>query len=177
MNIVEQLKKEHSKNNSRVIAEAVIQNTDLFNDLKNCFLSNDKLLAQRSAMVLYSLTEKEPTLIQSIVPELVKALSRKDLIDAQCRTIFRCLHFVEIPERFQADLIDHCFAYSANPKSAIAVKAFALQVALNICKLHSDLGTELAAHTELILKNEKAPGVQAKGRNVLKALNRLSEMT
>lgn len=177
MDIVEQLKKEHSKNNSILIAEEIIKNKSLFEPLKNCFLSTEKLLAQRSAMVMYLLSERQLDLIEGMLPDMIKALQRKDLIDAQYRTIFRCLHFVKIPERYQGDLIDHCFTYSADPKSAIAVKAFAMQVALNICKLHPDLGPELAAHVELILKNEKAPGVQAKGRNVIKAINKLNEKT
>ncbi len=75
----------------------------------------------------------------------------------------------KIPEDRMGNLIDVLYDL-LSPEEAIAVRANALQLLLNIALIEPGLKAELISVTESILEEELTPGMISKSQKVLLAL-------
>jgi len=55
----------------------------------------------------------------------------------------RLLQYVDIPEKYQGEVLDICFRYVSSPAEPVAVKAFSLTVLSNLAKLYPEILPEL----------------------------------
>ena len=121
-------------------------------------------------MVLSAVFDRNPKLILPHLKELIELLLEKPIHVAITRNIIRILQFCQIPEEFQSVLFDYCLELLEKPKTSIAVKAFSMQILVNLCKLHPELKQELIPVLELELSRNTEKGVQSRGRAMLKKL-------
>lgn len=168
MDLRKQLLKEHSKENSQYIFDFLMENPERFNDLMEIFTTEDYRLNQRSAWIVGMVGEKIGEWLLPYFPVLIECLNQP-IHDAISRNIYRSFQSLPIPQEFEARLYDLCLRDLSNPKSAVAIKVFAMTVAFNISKNHNELQEELALVIEEQLPYGSA-GYTSRSRKILKSI-------
>jgi hypothetical protein len=143
LNLRETILSVHTKATCTKIINWVGNNQQRFDELFNLFLSEDKIIAQRSGWPLSYAVMKYPGLIQKHFQRLLKNLRKTGLHDAVKRNSIRLLQDFKIPEKFQGDVMDICFGYISSPAEKPAVKAFSLTVLHNLSKEYPEIKQEL----------------------------------
>ena len=175
MNISQRLESAHSKENSLEIVSYIGNDKIRFQELMNCFLlgTKDYRVPQRAAHAVSLCFDKNPSLIQPYIPELVQLLENPDLKGSLKRNILRILRFSEIEENLRGTLYSRTFELLADPKEEIAVRAFSMTVLYNITQYYRELKQELKAMIEMVLSEPKVfPGVKSRGEKTLFLLNK-----
>ncbi len=136
------LLKEHSLRQTRKLADYIGIDKNRFKELIEIVLSDDEILAQRAAWVLGTHGENHPELIIPHLKHLLRQLD-KPVHDAVKRNILRVLQYVVIPPRFESEAAEICFNLINDSREAIATKAFAITVIVNLSGKYPDLLNEL----------------------------------
>ena len=141
-----------------------------FKELMQCFLSNEYRLAQRAAWSVSWAAQKQPSIIQPHIKNLIKQLPRKDVHDAVIRNSVRILQKIEIPEEFHGEIINKCFVFIESNETPVAIKAFSLTTLFNLSKDYPDIKNELRLVIEERWNYETA-AFKSRGKRILKKLN------
>jgi len=173
MDIKQQLLLEHSKANTKLIVGYIGNDPLKLQELMDCFFGNTYRVSQRAAMAVSHYFDQHIELMRPYLDRMVEELSKDNLHVAIKRNIVRLLQFVEIPEKQEAILFDHCLKFVADPKETIAVVAFSLGIIANICKKHPELKVEVIPVIEDLLQFTESAGVKNRGKKILNRLNRL----
>ncbi len=113
-----------------------------FEELMECFFSDDWVLCQKSAWPVGVIAEKNPDLLRPFLPRMLENL-KQPVHDAVIRNTLRAWQMMDIPETIQGEVYQQCFEYLANPGMAIAIRVFAMSVCSNIAMIHPALSAEL----------------------------------
>lgn len=148
--------------------EMVLQDDSLFQRIYQLIYSENPRIAWHSAWIIDHVSEADPGKLEIYVPEMIDHLPHLKS-SALKRHFTRMLLNQEIPENRLGILIDVLYNL-LTPAEAIAVRANALQLLLNITLLVPELQSELISVTEAILEEELTPGMKSKARNVLRRL-------
>jgi hypothetical protein len=172
MNIREELLKEKNPTREQAlkISSYVCASPKHFEELMNCFLSNEYRLAQRAAWSVSWAAKKNPKLIQPYIKALVDQLPRKDVHDAVIRNSVRILQQVEIPEFLHGELMNNCFSFIESQSTPVAIKAFSLSALFNLSKSYPEIKNELKLIIEERWNNETA-AFKSRGKKILKQLS------
>jgi hypothetical protein len=173
MNIQKQLEFEHSKANTLRVAHYIGNDANKFEILLACLHGADLCLSQRAAWVMSYCFEHEPKLLIPYLNVLINKLEAPKLHVAVKRNTMRILQFIEIPEMLKAQLFDRCLIYLMDKSESVAVKAFSMKVAANICQQHPELKQEVIPLIKDLMEHSDRPGIISRGRKVLKSLRRL----
>jgi len=169
MNLLEELKNEHSKGMSSRIVAYIGGNAKRFDELIRLFLKGEPVIRQRAAWPLSQCVEAHPELAKPHLRRLIDNLGTPHLHDAGKRSTVRLLQFIAVPASLQGKVAQHCFGYLSNPKEPIAVRVFSMSVLLNLSLEHEELGQELSTVLEDQLPYS-SPGFASRARKVLKAI-------
>ena len=152
MNIREELLKYQiqSKEQALRIAEFAASSEENFTELMDCFLSSNVKLAQRAAWSVSWAAIKNPVIVRPHVGVLVNQLTKTDIHNAVVRNSIRILQDLEIPAAFHGELLSACFDFIQKRNTAIAIKAFSLNVLFNLSKIYPEIRNELRM---IILQN------------------------
>jgi 8-oxo-dGTP diphosphatase len=153
------------------IAASAGENPFLFQKLLNYSYSTDKKLAFRASWTLSKVCDKYPELI---LPHLEIIIDKIKSIDNEStqRSFLRILSIADlgkISQRHQGILADHCFKALNSGFSAIAIKAYSMEIIYRLAQIYPELANELAASINM-LQGEGSAGVIARGRIILKKL-------
>lgn len=148
--------------------ELVKKDESLFAEIYRLIYSENPRIAWHAAWVIDHVSEENPSKLKPYVSELIDKLPGLKSSSLK-RHFTRMLLSQEIPEHLLGSLIDVLY-YLLSPEEAIAVRANALQLLYNISMIEPDLKPELISVIEGILEEELTPGMNSKGRNLLKAL-------
>lgn len=174
MNLRNKLAEEHSMRKSQDIQQYVKSDQKRFSDLVDILLGDETKLAQRAALAVNWCFDYDKKGFIANADRLTKAfLNRKELHVAIRRCIIRNLQFMEVPEKYQAQLFDRCLLILHQENETIAIKAFCMKVAYDICKALPELKTELEEAIKLNLELSNSPGVRNRGEKILKQLSKL----
>ena len=145
MNIREALLKDkiHKKEQALIITSYACASDKNFEELMNCFLSNEYRLAQRAAWSVSWAAQKYPDLITPYIKDLIAQLPRKDVHNAVIRNSVRILQKINVPEDIHGELINSCFSFIESNETPVAIKAFSLTTLFNLLKIYPDIGNEL----------------------------------
>ncbi len=171
MNIKAALLAEHSKPQAIRIRNYIGSNTERFEELMQCFFSEEKRLCQRASWVLSHCAERYPHLIVPHLKAMIAQLKKPIHVTVKRNTV-RILQLIHIPEDLQGELVNICFDFLLDPKEAIAVQAFSMTVLYNITLKEPELKEELRVVIEEIMPHGSA-GIRSRGRKILKALTKL----
>ncbi len=157
------------------IAASAGENPVLFQKLIDYSYSPDKKLAFRASWTLSKVCDKFPELIY---PHLTKIIEGIDTIDNEStrRSFLRILSMTDlrkISKQHQGILADHCFNALNSGFSAIAIKAYSMEIIYRLALIYPELANELAASINM-LQGEGSAGVIARGRIILKKLAEIS---
>src|SRR4051812_22931964 len=111
MDILKQLEKEHNKKSTEKIVSFIDEDLAKFNLLLDIFLHGEKRLSQRAAWPLSYVGIEHPHLILDHMPQLLRKLGEPDIHDAVKRNILRAFQEMEIPEKYEAIVVDTCFRF------------------------------------------------------------------
>jgi len=143
MIIRDELLKEHSLENTDRIAKFACGSKEHFDELMQCFLSNEYRVAQRAAWAVSHAASKKPDFMAGYIKVLVGQLSRKDVHAAVIRNSVRILQQTDIPTELHGEVMNACFSFIENPATPVAIKAFSLTTLHNLSKVYPEIKQEL----------------------------------
>jgi len=143
VNLKKEILKEHSKAQCTKIVNWVGSLQERFDELFMLFLNDEPLVTQRAAWPLSYCVIAHPYLINKHWSELIKNLRKPNLHDAVKRNSVRLMEDINIPEKYQGEIMDICFRYAASPSESVAVKCFSMTVLHNLSKKYPEILPEL----------------------------------
>ena len=143
MNLREELLREHLKAHCNKIVQWVGDSEKRFEELFNLFLNDVYRVNQRAAWPVSYCVIAHPKFIKNYFKKLIKNLHKPGLHDAVKRNSIRLLQHVDIPEKYQGEIMEICFGYLASPTQAVAVKVFSLTVLGNLAKNYPEIIPEI----------------------------------
>ena len=143
LNLREEILKEHSKKQCNNIVLWVGNSQKKFDELFHLFLTDEYRVVQRAAWPVSYCVIGHPGLIKNNFSKLIKNLRKQSLHNSVKRNSMRLLQFVDIPEKYQGEVLDICFRYVSSPAEPVAVKTFSLTVLSNLAKLYPEILPEL----------------------------------
>ena len=169
MKLREQILKEHSKANCNAIIQWIGNSQQRFDQLFDLFLKDEYRVVQRAAWPLSYAVIAHPEFIEKHFSKLLKNLDKPGIHNSVKRNTVRLLQDIQIPEKFQGQVMDICFGYISSPTEFVAVKAFALTVLENLSKKYPEIRSELKTIIEDRWDYESA-AFRARGKKILKSL-------
>ncbi|MCE7064484.1 hypothetical protein [Dyadobacter sp. CY326] len=155
-----------SKRRAMEVAAYACLDSAHFQQLINCFLSNDYRLAQRAALSVSIAARQRPDMIVPHINTLVDMLPRTDVHDAVIRNSVRILQEIEIPAELHGKVMDICFAFIQNREIPVAIRVFSLTILDNFSKIYPEIRNELGIIIEEAMEFEK-PAFRARGKKIL----------
>lgn len=169
MNLRDTLLAEHSKAQADKVVHWIGSNQQRFDQLFTLFTSDEYKVVQRAAWPLSYAVVAHPVLIQKHFAKLLRYLKQPGLHDAVKRNSVRLLQDMDIPKKYQGDVMNLCFDYIISPKEKPAVKAFSLTVLQNLSRQYPEIKNELRTIIETQWDNE-SPAFRSRARKILKEL-------
>lgn len=157
------------------IADSALGNPVIFRKLIEYSYARDNKLSFRASWILSKVCDQEPEIIYPFLSEIVETLESVKNESAQ-RSMLRIISMSELKnldEKYHGILADYCFAALKSGFSAIAIKAYSMEILYKLSRIYPGLVHELSA-TINILQGEGSAGIIARGRMILK---KLSEIT
>lgn len=161
MNLLKTLESGQSKSQTTAITRYIGEDKKKFRELMDLFLKGENVVVQRAAWPLSEVAIKNPNLIKPYIDKLIKKLAEPGQHPAVPRNILRIFQFMDMPEKYQGQLVDLCFRFIMSETQPVAVRAFAITTATRICKYYPELQNEL-----LIILNELSALPQTAAINV-----------
>jgi len=153
------------------VANSAIENPAIFRKLIDFSYSEDTRLAFRSSWTLTKVCDKYPELINPYLPRIIEALDKVDNESAQ-RSFLRILSLCEwnsLNNKHHGMLADHCFNALRSGFSAIAIKAYSMEIIYRLAVIYPELANELSVTVNMLQEGGSA-GVVARGHMILKKL-------
>jgi hypothetical protein len=148
-------------------------NTKRFAQLMNLFLNGDQDISRRSAWIIGHCCERKPELSKPWLKVMIKKMQEPNVHSAIQRCVMRVLQYVEIPRSLKGTVVNLCFNFISDTKTAIAPQAFSMTVLSNIAKKEPDLMKELRVLIRQMLPYG-TPAFRARAKKIFKNLD-LSE--
>ncbi len=158
------------------IASSAIENEEILQKLLEYSWSADKKLAFRASWTLSKVCDKFPEIIYPYLPKIIEVLDKLDNESAQ-RSFLRILSLTDL-DRVNSNqhgiLADLCFRALESAVSAIAVKAYSMEILYKLSLKYPDLAMELSASISMLQRDGSA-GILARSRMILKKLAAINE--
>ncbi|MFO7619797.1 MAG: (deoxy)nucleoside triphosphate pyrophosphohydrolase [Bacteroidales bacterium] len=157
------------------IVTSASENPGLFLKLLSYSYSTDHKLAFRASWTLSKLFDRFPSMIKPHLSGIIEKLNQLEN-ESTRRSFLRILSLSDLQE-LRPDhhglLADHCFNALNSGFSAIAIKAYSMEILYKLAVIYPDLANELAVSVNM-LKGEGSAGIEARGRIILKKLAEIS---
>jgi 8-oxo-dGTP diphosphatase len=153
------------------LAESAVENGEILKKLLEYSFSKDKKLAFRASWTLSKVYDKYPDLIGSDLQVMIGSLKSLDNESVQ-RSFLRMISMSDlnsINQKQQGILVDHCFKMLKSGFSAIAIKAYSMEIIYKLAIIYPELANELSS-TINMLQGEGSAGILARGHIILKKL-------
>lgn len=170
MNVREELLKEHSKAQCNKIVKWVGDDQKRFDELFHLFLNDIYRVNQRAAWPVSYCIINHPKFIAKNWSKLVKNLAKPNLHDAIKRNSVRLLQHMDIPQKYQGEIMDICFRFVESPTEAVAIKAFSLTILGNLAKQYPDIIPELKVLIESQVDNQTV-AFKTRAKKLLKSFS------
>lgn len=157
------------------VASSAIENPAIFSRLIEYSYSPEIKLAFRASWTLSKVCDRFPELIYPHLTRIIEALEDVKNESAH-RSFLRILTLTDVAQispRLHGILADHCFKALNSGFSAIAVKAYSMEILYKLAVVYPELANELSASVNM-LQGEGSAGIKARGRIILKKLAELT---
>jgi hypothetical protein len=142
-------------------------------ELTKLVLGDDLTLSMRASWALVHVSYKNPKIIYSELPALVKFLKGENQHTGAIRNVLNLLNELDIPEKHCSEIFDLCMKFTKNATLPHAVRAFAITILGQICQRYPELKPEV----ELVLNELKTfpqpPSITVRIRDTSKILLKL----
>ena len=153
------------------LADSAVENTVILKKLLEYSFSKDKKLAFRASWTLSKVHDKYPDLIGSDLEVMIGSLESLENESVQ-RSFLRMISMSDlnsINQKQQGILAEHCFKMLRSGFSAIAIKAYSMEIIYKLAIIYPELANELSS-TINMLQGEGSAGILARGHIILKKL-------
>ena len=153
------------------VATSAIENPAIFLKLFEYSHSPDKKLAFRASWTLTKACDKFPEIIYPYIYQIVETLSKLDN-ESALRSFLRIISLSDLQKinsRQHGVLAEFCFNILKSGFSAIAVKAYSMEILYRLSLIYPELANELSATIRILLENASA-GIASRGRMIIKKL-------
>jgi 8-oxo-dGTP diphosphatase len=153
------------------VATSAIENPAIFIKLFEYSYSSDKKLAFRASWTLTKVCDRFPELIYPYIPQIVDKLSEIDN-ESTLRSFLRIISLSDIEKiniRQHGLLADFCFRMLNSGFSAIAVKAYSMEILYKLSLIYPELANELASSIRVLMEAGSA-GITARGHLIIRKL-------
>lgn len=153
------------------VATSAIENPAIFIKLFEFSHSSDKKLAFRASWTLTKVCDRFPELIYPYLGQIVDTLENIDN-ESTLRSFLRIISLSDLEKinaRQHGFLAEFCFSKLNSGFSAIAIKAYSMEIIYRLALIYPELANELSA-TINILQGEGSAGVVARGHMIMKKL-------
>ena len=153
------------------IAASAIDNPAVFNKLFEYSLSSDKRLAFRASWTLSKVCDRFPEIIYPYLEQIVANLNELDY-ESTLRSFLRIISLSDLTRinaRQQGLLTDLCFNKLNSGFSAIAVKAYSMEILYKLSLIYPGLANELFTSITVLMEDGSA-GITSRGRAILRKL-------
>jgi 8-oxo-dGTP diphosphatase len=163
-----------SRQEAEWVANSATENPAIFNKLLEYSYSDDRKLAFRASWTLSKVCDQFPDLIYPHLSRIAESISRFDNESVQ-RSFLRIISqsdMTKLESRLHGILADHCFAMLKSGFSAIAIKAYSMEVLYKLSLIYPELRNELSCSINILMEDSSA-GIIARGRMILKKINEI----
>jgi 8-oxo-dGTP diphosphatase len=153
------------------VAVSAIENPAIFRKLLEYSFSDDGRLAFRASWTLTKVCDKYPEIIYPHLNDLVEKLAKLDN-ESALRSFLRIISLSDIEkisDMNQGMLLDQCFSLLRSGFSAIAVKAYSMEILYKLALIYPELANELSTSIRILMEDGSA-GITSRGKMVLKKL-------
>jgi 8-oxo-dGTP diphosphatase len=153
------------------VATSAIENPAIFRKLIEYSFSADKKLAFRASWTLTKVCDQYPEMIVPGLTTIIESLDKLDNEGVQ-RCFLRIISLGDVNKiniKHHGILADHCFNALRSGFSAIAIKAYSMEILYRLALIYPELANELSVSINL-LQGEESGAIQARSRMVLKKL-------
>ncbi len=157
---------EHSRKQCDKIVRYIGTDRLRFGELVQLFLQDEYRVVQRAAWPLSRCAERYPALVQKYLPRIVRKLQQPGLHDGVKRNTVRMLQHIDIPLPLHGMVMNTCFDYLADPKEAVAIKAFSMTVLQKLAAQYPDIMPELKALVEDQLPHQ-TPAFKSRAKKLM----------
>lgn len=155
------------------IAVSAVDNPAMLNKLLEFSFSKDKKLAFRSSWVLTKAGDRAPGIFNPFLPRIIESLSTLEN-ESAVRSFLRILSFTDpvvLDKKHQGLLADYCFKQLNSGFSAIAIKAYSMEILYRLTIIYPELATELALSVKSVMEIDSA-GIRSKAKSILNKLSK-----
>jgi 8-oxo-dGTP diphosphatase len=153
-------------------AGSAADNPVVFSKLLEYSFSGDQKLAFRASWTLTKVCDKDPELIYPYIDDIILKLGTLEN-ESAIRCFLRIISLSD-PGRIKIKnhgiLTDYSFGVLKSGFTAVALKAYAMEILYKLALLYPGLGSELEA-TISILQIDGSAGILSRGRQILKKLS------
>lgn len=167
MNLKETILEEHSKKQCDLIVKWIGNDSGRFAQLMKLFFEGEYRVTQRAAWPMSYCVQKYPELIRPYFKKLLDNLNKKGLHNSIIRNTVRLLQTVDIPKKFEGQVMNTCFNFIQDPSTAVAVKAFSLTILEHLSVKYPEIIPEL----KLIIEErwgQETVAFRTRARKILK---------
>ena len=172
MDLRKKLEAEHSKSLTTAIINYVGNDQLRFKTLMELVFADDYTLSQRASWPLSYIALEHPDLVKPYFKKLIDKLDDKKSHPAILRNILRLFEKMDIPEKYQGPLLDCCFGFIRNETVPVAIRAFSITAATNICKHYPELKHELMLLIKELEILPQPPAIRVRIRSAIKILKK-----
>jgi 8-oxo-dGTP diphosphatase len=153
------------------VAVSAIENPAIFTRLLGYSFSDDARLAFHASWTLTKVCDRYPEIILPYLNDIVEKLPKLDN-ESALRSMLRIISLSDIErisDKNQGILADLCFTLLRSGFSAIAVKAYSMEILYKLVLKYPALRNELSVSINM-LQAEGSAGILSRGRQILKKL-------
>jgi len=165
-----QLQVAHSKENTNLIVQNIQAKNLNLNDVFSVIKQNEPLFSQRAAWIISTLSDQNNDLLKPYYHELISLVDAK-YHDAVLRATFRTLSGMKIQEKDQGFIFDTSIKLLTRKHTAVAVKAWIIDVLMHIAIPYPELQNEilLSIKPQLLYSSSGLKG------KILKTIQKISD--
>ena len=153
------------------VAGSAPDNPQVFLRLIEYSFSDDTKLAFRSSWMLTKVCDRFPEMIYPHLNSMAESLPKltNESVQRSFMRIISLSDFTKIGVKYHGLLADFCFKSLHSGFSAIAIKAYSMEILFKLTAIYPELKNELLATINL-LQEDGSAGIAAKRRQIVKKL-------
>ncbi len=141
-----------------------------FAQLMKFFLDGDEDISKRSAWVIGHCCMRNPELAKPWLKAMINKMQEPNIHNAVQRNVMNILQYVEIPGQLKGKVVNLCFDFISDTKTAVAPQVFAITVISNIAKKEPDIMKELQVLVRQMLPYS-TPAFHSRAKKIFKNLD------
>jgi hypothetical protein len=143
MDLRNQILTEHTKINCQKIVSWVGDDIKKFNELFALCLQSEYRITQRAAWPMSHCAIDHPEFMKHNFDKLVENLKKPGIHNSIKRNSLRLLQAIDIPDKYDGDIMEICFRFVEVPEEAVAIKAFSLTILGKLAKKYPEIISEI----------------------------------